>query len=102
METGYAWNPTLPDGTPGQLSNNDPYKDMSRAGQKNFLLELSNGIKSVSNQRVLGYVYWDPIFIETPIKTGWIVGAKNFVSNTTLFDFEGNRIEACDALKYNN
>lgn len=102
METGYAWNPTLPDGTPGQLSNNDPYKDMSKAGQKNFLLELSNGIKSVSNQRVLGYVYWDPIFIETPKPTGWILGGKNFVSNTTLFDFGGNRIEACDALKYNN
>ena len=102
METGYAWNPTLPDGTPGQLSNNDPYKDMTMAGQKNFMLELSNGIKAVGNQRVLGYVYWDPIFIETPAKTGWIVGDKNYVSNTTLFDFEGNRIEACDALKYNN
>ncbi len=102
METGYAWNATLPDGTQGQLSNNDPYKDMTKAGQKNFLLELSNGIKSVANQRVLGYVYWDPIFIETPTKTGWIVGGKNYVSNTTLFDFGGNRIEACDALKYNN
>ena len=102
METGYAWNPTLPDGTIGQLGNNAPYNDMTKAGQKNFLLELSNGIKSVANQRVLGYVYWDPIFIETPTKTGWIVGEKNYVSNTTLFDFEGNRIEACDALKYNN
>lgn len=102
METGYAWNPTLPDGTVGQLGNNDPYKDMTKAGQKNFMLELSNGIKAVGNQRVLGYVYWDPIFIETPTKTGWIVGDKNYVSNTTLFDFEGNRIEACDALKYNN
>lgn len=102
METGYAWNPTLPDGTTGQLGNNDPYKDMTMAGQKNFMLELSNGIKSVANQRVLGYVYWDPIFIETPTKTGWIVGEKNYVSNTALFDFEGNRIETFDALKYNN
>jgi arabinogalactan endo-1,4-beta-galactosidase len=24
------------------------------------------------------------------------------VSNTTLFDFEGNRLEALDAFKYNN
>lgn len=102
METGYSWNPTLPDNTPGQLSHNGPYKDMTKAGQKNFLLELSNGIKGVSNQRVLGYVYWDPIFIETPKKTGWIIGDKNYVSNTTLFDFEGNRLEAQDALKFNN
>ena len=102
METGYAWNPTLKDGTVGQLGNNDPYKDMTKAGHKNFLLELSNAIKNVPNQRVLGYVYWDPIFIETPTPTGWIVGQKNYVSNTTLFDFEGNRIMGMDAMQYNN
>lgn len=102
METGYAWNPTLRDGSVGQLGNNDPYKDMTKIGQKNFLLELSNAIKNVANQRVLGYVYWDPIFIETPQPTGWIVGEKNFVSNTTLFDFEGNRILGLDAMQYNN
>lgn len=100
METGYAWNPTLPDGSPGQLSDNLPYTDMTKQGQKNFILELSNGIKNVKNQRVLGYIYWDPIFIETP-GTGWIVGGKNFVSNTTLFGFDGNTNPVMDALKYN-
>jgi arabinogalactan endo-1,4-beta-galactosidase len=100
METGYAWNPTLPDGTTGQLSNNDPYKDMTKEGQKNFILELSNAIKSVSNQRVLGYIYWDPIFINTP-GIGWILGDKNYVSNTTLFGFDGTVNPVMDAIKHN-
>ena len=100
METGYAWNPTIPDGTNGQLSNNDPYKDMTKEGQKNFMLELSNAIKNVSNQRVLGYIYWDPIFINTP-GIGWILGDKNYVSNTTLFGFDGKVNPVMDAIKHN-
>lgn len=100
METGYAWNPTLPDGSAGQLSNNDPYKDMTKEGQKNFMLELSNAIKGVANQRVLGYIYWDPIFINTP-GIGWIVGGKNYVSNSTLFDFDGKVNPVMDAIKHN-
>ncbi|MGN1255343.1 MAG: glycosyl hydrolase 53 family protein, partial [Prevotella sp.] len=84
----------------GQLANNDPYKAMTKQGQKDFMLELSNAIKNVSNKRVLGYIYWDPIFIETP-GTGWIVGDKNYVSNTTLFDFSGNANPVMDAIKYN-
>lgn len=100
MEVGYAWNPTLPDGSTGQLANNLPYTDMTKEGQKNFMLELSNAIKNASNQRILGYIYWDPIFIETP-GTGWIIGGKNVVSNTTLFDFGGNANPVMEALKYN-
>jgi arabinogalactan endo-1,4-beta-galactosidase len=33
---------------------------------------------------------------------GWELGAKNYVSNTTLFGYEGNRLEVLDAFKYNN
>ena len=100
MEVGYAWNPTLPDGTIGQLQHNQPYTDMTKEGQKNFMLELSNAIKGVANQRVLGYIYWDPIFIDTP-GTGWIVGGKNLVSNTTLFGFDGSANPVMDALRFN-
>ena len=101
METGYAWNPTLPDGSKGQIQHNRPYDDMTRAGQKQFLLSLSSAVKSAENRRVLGFVYWDPIFIETPTKTGWIVGEKNCVSNSTLFDFSGTALESFDAYRYN-
>lgn len=101
METGYSWNSTLPDGTPGQLSHNGPYKDFSPLGQKNYMLELIKEIKQAKDCRILGFLYWDPVFIEVE-GMGWELGAKNYVSNTTLFDFSGNRLEVLDAFKYNN
>jgi arabinogalactan endo-1,4-beta-galactosidase len=101
METGYSWDKTLPDNTPGQLAHNGPYPDFSPLGQKNFMLELIKEIKQAKDCRILGFLYWDPIFIEVE-GMGWELGAKNYVSNTTLFDFEGNRLEALDAFKYNN
>ena len=101
MQTSYSWNKTLPDGTPGQLSDNGPYKDFSPLGQKNYMLELIKEIKQAKDCRILGFLYWDPIFIEVE-GMGWELGAKNYVSNTTLFDFSGNRMEVLDAFKYNN
>lgn len=101
METGYKWNPTLPDGKPGQLADNGPYKDCSRSGQKNFMLELIKEIKQAKDCRILGFLYWDPIFIEAS-ETGWELGADNVVSNAALFDFNGNAMEVFDAFKYNN
>jgi arabinogalactan endo-1,4-beta-galactosidase len=104
MEAGYNWNPTLPDHTNGQLTHNGPYADIypsSPLGQKNFILELFNEIKKVKDGRVLGCLYWDPVFIEVP-GVGWELGDKNYVSNTTLFNFQGQRLEVQDAFKYNN
>lgn len=100
MEVGYAWQQTTHDNVPGQLSNNYPY-GMTRDGQKQFMLELTNEIKRVDSQRILGYVYWDPIFIPAG-NTGWAVGQTNVVSNTTLFDFQGNALQVFDALMNNN
>ena len=101
METGYAWNPTLPDGKPGQLGDNGPYEEMTPAGQKNFILDLIHEIKLAKDCRILGFLYWDPIFIEVP-GLGWELGADNVVSNTTLFGFDGEALEVFDAFKYNN
>lgn len=101
VETGYAWNRTLPDGNPGQLSHNGPYAEFSKLGQRDFIVDLTNQIKQVKSGRVLGYVYWDPIFIETP-GLGWILGDKNYVSNTTLFGFQGESLPVLEAIKYNN
>jgi arabinogalactan endo-1,4-beta-galactosidase len=104
METGYNWNPTLPDGKTGQLSNNGPYDSVypsSPEGQKNFLYECFSGLKSVKNGRVIGDLYWDPVMIEVP-GVGWELGADNVVSNTTLFDFSGNALPSLKAFKYNN
>lgn len=102
MEVGYAWQQKIHDNvTDGQLSHNWPYTELSQAGQKNFMLELSNEIKKVGNQRVLGYAYWDPIFIPAG-NAGWAVGQVNPVSNSALFDFKGNALPVFDAFKYNN
>jgi len=104
METGYNWNPTLPAGWAGQLSDNGPYDNVypsSPEGQKNFLYECFNGMKGAVNGCVLGVVYWDPIMIEVP-GVGWELGAANVVSNTTLFNFQGNSLPSLKAYKYNN
>ena len=96
METGYAWNPTLPSGYPGQLKDNGPYPAMTKEGQKAFMKELIDGIRS--DGRILGFLYWDPIFIEVP-GIGWELGGGNVVSNTTLFDFQGNALPVFEAFK---
>lgn len=102
METGYAWSQTIDDGvTSGQLSHNGPYTDMSKNGQKNFMNELVNQIKRVGNQRVLGFVYWDPIFIPAG-DAGWELGAKNIVSNSALFGFGGEALPVLDIFRNNN
>lgn len=104
METGYNWNPTLPDGKAGQLSNNGPYDGIyssSPEGQRDFLYECYNGLKSVTNGRIIGDLYWDPVMIEVP-GVGWELGADNVVSNTTLFDFSGNALPALKAFRFNN
>lgn len=104
METGYNWNPTLPDGKAGQLGNNGPYDAVypsSPEGQRDFLYECFNGLKSVANGRIIGDLYWDPVMIEV-LGVGWELGADNVVSNTTLFDFSGNALPALKAFKYNN
>ena len=104
METGYNWNPTLPNGSGGQLGNNGPYENVypsSPSGQKNFLLELFNGIKTADNGKVIGVLYWDPVMIAVP-GVGWQLGAPNVVANTTLFDFSGNSLISLNAFKYNN
>lgn len=104
METGYNWNPTLPNGSGGQLGNNGPYQDIypsSPEGQKNFLLELFNGIKTADDGKVIGDIYWDPVMIAVP-GVGWQLGAPNVVANTTLFDFNGNALVSLNAFKYNN
>ena len=106
MEVGFNWRPTLPNGFPGQLSNNGPYPAgmSSPQGQREFLDNLFQALKS--NGRVLGLLYWDPIMIATP-GVGWAVResdgkpASNMVSNTTLFDFSGHALPALDVWRDN-
>jgi len=104
METGYNWNPTLQSGGGGQLGDNGPYQTIypsSKEGQRDFLYECFNGLKLANNGAIIGDLYWDPVMIAVP-GVGWELGAPNVVSNTTLFDFGGNKLESLKAFKYNN
>jgi arabinogalactan endo-1,4-beta-galactosidase len=101
MEVGFNWNPALPDGSPGQLSDNGPYPPAmsSPKGQLDFMRELFDLLKR--EPRVLGLLYWDPVMIATP-GVGWALRESdskpgpNVVSNTTLFDFKGQALPVLD------
>jgi arabinogalactan endo-1,4-beta-galactosidase len=101
MEAGFNWSPTLPNGYPGQLSDNGPYPAAmsSPEGQQRFMEELLSTLRRTD--RVLGVLYWDPIMIENP-GVGWALKdadskpGTNVVSNTTLFDFKGRALPVLD------
>lgn len=99
MEVGYAWNSTLRDGTIGQLATNQPYEEMTPSAQRKFMIQLTEAIENASS-RILGYIYWDPIYLDAP-NCGYREGEKNVVNNYTLFDFNGHALPAWDAIKYN-
>ncbi len=109
METGYNFNETRPSGYAGQLSDNGCYEDIydyTPEGQRDFLIELFNGLKTVEGGRVLGDLYWDPVMVEQN-GVGWAFvedgdyADGNVVSNTTLFDFDHKLLCAGDAYAYN-
>lgn len=113
METGYNWNPTKPDGWPGQLSNNgNESHDSSPQGQKEFLDELFNGIRNAENNCIIGDLYWDPVMIAYD-GVGWAIergeaedgsedkAGDNVVSNTTLFDFDGKALPSLNSFRDN-
>lgn len=118
METGFAFDDFLPNSTTnrGQLSHNIPYSgsgdglnSTSEALQREFMMELFNGLKTVglgTGHRVIGDLYWDPILVEQP-GVGWAMVEStdmvdgNAVSNTTLFGFDHKLLPVMDAYRYN-
>lgn len=96
MEVGYAWQATLPDGSNGQLSHNQPYEQCTKLGQQTFIRKLVKAC--IANESLMGFLYWDPIFIPAG-QAGWELGAKNVVANSALFDFNGVALAALSAFK---
>ncbi|MFG6488037.1 glycosyl hydrolase 53 family protein [Roseateles sp. BYS78W] len=104
MEAGFNFAPNRADGWPGQLENNGPYPASmsSPEGQRDFMAELLGACKA--HPRVLGVLYWDPIFIANrnvgwALKEGTGEPGPNVVSNTTLFDFKGRALPVLDIWK---
>ena len=92
METGFAWTEKCYGGGDPQISHNRPY-GISKEEQKTFMENLLKAI--AANDWLIGDLYWDPIFIPAG-DAGWIPGGPNVVSNSTLFDFDGNALPALD------
>lgn len=116
LETGFAWNPKMPSGKDGQISHNgiydklykDTYGVMTKDAQVHYMIELTQAINQSKDHCILGYLYWDPIYLDRE-NCGWAeekVGdiwkvADNVTANSTIFDFNGKALPVFDAIKYN-
>ncbi len=78
-------------------------------GQCKFMLDLMNAIKSVDNNRGIGFFYWEPTWINIR-QASWTteVGRKflnkegvpgNTWANLALFDFNGYALPALDVIR---
>ena len=102
MESGYNW------GTPGQLANNGAYENIypsSSKGQRDYVINLLNTIKSVKEGRCVGSLYWDPVLVRQN-GVGWAMYDEgkvrdNCVETTTFFDFSHKALPVLNAYKYN-
>lgn len=112
MEVGYSWHPYKCEGRnggswAGQLGLNGCYDEASKDGQEAFIKELHQALDEDKN--ILGYMYWDPIFVDQYVNGAWIKTCwaekysgsgttwwedGNVISNTTLFDFTGKPLSA--------
>ena len=99
METGFNWNPSTHEGLEGQLHDNGPYGEDPQS-QRDFFRELYSSVKALPAGTVLGDIYWDPVFLGVP-GAGWEVGQPNFVSNSTIFDFDGMALPVFQAFREN-
>jgi len=94
-ETAYPWTLQWFDnnnnivGEPGQLHSGYP---ASVDGQKGFLRNLMNIVRSVPNQKGVGLFYWAPEYISVqPIGSPW--------ENLALFDFSGSALSSLEVFR---
>ena len=112
METAVNWNTITYYGDAGQLTNQGAYESIypaSAENQRNYLQEIINQIKM--SDSVIGLIYWDPVTVKLSTWNYTYYGTSGTISNydngtinqnAALFDFNGNRLPAWDAFKYNN
>ena len=82
---------------------------MTPEGQRQFLLDLADAIKSVPEGRGLGFIYWEPAWIPVP-GSEWANAAAlrytgergpggNEWANQALFDYNGRALPALGAIR---
>ena len=112
METGYSWDPYKCPARnggnwAGQLGLNGSYNEATPNGQRDFMCALHDAI--ASDTAILGYMYWDPIYVDQKVSGRWIETCwtekydatynkwwqdGNVISNTTWFDYTGKPLPA--------
>lgn len=96
VETAYAWTLDDADGYANifgieQISGYKP----TVKGQRSFLRDLIMVLRSVPENRGIGFFYWEGAWI--PVKgVGWKDGEGNPWENQTLFDFTGNVLDSIE------
>ncbi len=90
------------------LAKTVPYSADSE-GQCKFMLDLMNVIKSVDNNRGLGFFYWEPTWINIRQASWTTEAGKKYLSkdsslgntwaNLALFDFDGNALPALKIIR---
>jgi arabinogalactan endo-1,4-beta-galactosidase len=104
MEIGTNWNHVTADNVPGQLTDNGSYNGIyseTPEGQYAFTKAAFTILRNAANGRIRGALYWDPVMIAVP-GVGWALHGRNVVSNTTLFDFNGNALKVLSAFEGND
>ncbi len=88
VETAYPWTLASYDSETnlvGDSASLSPGYPATVEGQKNFIHKIIDIISSVSNNRGLGFFYWEPEWISvSKLGSPW--------ENVTLFDFTGNSL----------
>lgn len=111
VETAYAWTTEDGDGSGNVFISGDEEVGGYPAtvdGQFNFMNDLESVILNVSNDRGIGYFYWEPEWL--PVEGGTYatdagvkykndtVTPSNTWDNMTLFDFNGNALDSIKVL----
>ncbi|HIT90829.1 MAG TPA: glycosyl hydrolase 53 family protein [Candidatus Merdenecus merdavium] len=83
--------------------------DPTPQGQSDFLVDLYNCLRSVENQKGLGFVYWEPAWIPVKNSTWATKAGRDYIKDTakggnswanqSLFDYQGNALPALKAIK---
>jgi arabinogalactan endo-1,4-beta-galactosidase len=85
VETAYPWTLEYADEAHNILSRGLPAYPISIAGQRQFLIDLTQTMISHGG---LGVVYWEPGWIPTQCATRW--GQGSHWENATFFDFQND------------
>lgn len=85
-----------------------PYR-IDPEGQRRFMLDLMNAIRSVENGRGLGFFYWEPTWSNLRAARWATEEGKRYLNkdgtsgnvwaNLTLFDFHGQALPALQAIR---